>query len=94
MAATMIPELKIFYDDYWPYEMNLDLVEKFHMRARQEKYEVVKALMACKLKEGESVCNHVQRMQKYIELLERLNVNFKLELEINMVLNSLPPYYD
>ena len=62
MVSIMIPKLQKFYEDYWPYEINLDLVEKFPKRARQEKYEVVKALMACKLKERESVCNHVQRM--------------------------------
>ncbi|KAI3739943.1 hypothetical protein L2E82_30357 [Cichorium intybus] len=73
MVATMVPELQRLYEDYWPYEMNKDLMEKFHKRARQEKYEVVKALIACKMKEGESVCGHVQRMQRYVERLVKLN---------------------
>ena len=94
MVATMTPELWRFYEDYWPYEMNKDLVEKYHQRARQEKYEVVKALMAWKLKEGELVCNHVQRMQRYMERLERLNVFFDENLAIEMVRNSFPPCYD
>ncbi|KAI3790891.1 hypothetical protein L2E82_04298 [Cichorium intybus] len=94
MVATMVPELQRFYKDYWPYEMNKDLMEKFHKRARQEKYEVVKALMTCKMKEGESVCAHVQKMQRYVQGLMKLNVHFDEELAIDIVLNSLPGCYD
>ena len=94
MVATMTPELQRFYEDYWPYEMNKDLKEKFRKRARQEKYEVVKALMACKLRDGESMCNHVQRMQRYVERLKRLNVVIDDEFAIDIVLNSLPSSYD
>ena len=46
------------------------------------------------LKEGESVSNHVQRMQRYVERLKRLNVKFDEELPIDIILNSLPSYYD
>ena len=68
-------------------------MEKYHKRARQEKFEVVKSLMACKMKEGESVVSHVQRMQRYIERLVKLNIHFDEELAIDMVLNSLPDCY-
>ena len=94
MVETMVPELKKFYVEYWSYKMGLDLAEKFHKRAHQEKYEVIKALMVCKLKEGESACNHVQRMQRYVEHLERINVNFDEELVIDIILNSLSSCYD
>ena len=50
--------------------------------------------MAWKLKEGEPVYNHVQRIQRYVERLERLNVNFDKELSVDMDLNSLPHCYD
>ena len=50
--------------------------------------------MAYKLNEEESVYNHAQRIQRYVERLERLNVNFDEELAIDMVFNSLPPCYD
>lgn len=53
MVATMTHELSCHYEDYWPYEMNKDLMEKYHKRARQEKYEVVKSLITIKMKEGE-----------------------------------------
>lgn len=46
MVATMNLELQRHYDDYWPYEMNKDLMEKYYKWARQEKYEVVKSLIA------------------------------------------------
>ncbi|KAL7600497.1 hypothetical protein Lser_V15G27033 [Lactuca serriola] len=94
MVATMSPELQRYYEDYWPFEMNKDLMEKYHKRARQEKFEVVKSLMACKMKEGESVVSHVQRMQRYIERLVKLNIHFDEELAIDMVLNSLHDCYD
>ena len=35
MVAPMTPELQRFYEDYWPFEMKNDLVEKYHKRARQ-----------------------------------------------------------
>ena len=45
MVATMTLELQRHDEDYWSYEMNNDLMENFHKRARQEKYKVVKSLM-------------------------------------------------
>ena len=50
--------------------------------------------MACKLKEGDSVCAHVQRMQRYVERSEKLDVSFDQELAIDMVLKYFPPSYD
>lgn len=49
--------------------------------------------MVCKLKEEEYVCAHVQKMQRLIERLEKLDVNFDKDLAINMVLNSFPSCY-
>src|SRR5918996_5038823 len=58
MIATMSVELQKTFEDVWAFDMNLRLAEMFHKKARQERFEVVKALMACKLKEGDSVCAH------------------------------------
>lgn len=63
MIATMAPKLQKFYEDYWPHEIIVDLVEMFLKKVRQKRYEIVKSLMTCKLKEGEYVCAHVQRIQ-------------------------------
>lgn len=94
MVATMMPKLHKFYEDYWPYEMWLDLAEKFHKMARQEHYEVVMFFMVCKLTYGESIYAHEKRMQRYVEWLEKLNVKFDQELAIVMVLNSFTSSYD
>ena len=59
MLATMTPKLQRFYEDYWQFEMNNNLVENYNKRARQEKFEIVKSLMDCKMKKGEFVCKHV-----------------------------------
>ena len=64
MVATMVPELKKFYKDYRLYEMSFDIVENFHKKARQEMYEVVKSLMMCKSKGGDSVYAHIQKTQR------------------------------
>ncbi|KAL7604688.1 hypothetical protein Lser_V15G19941 [Lactuca serriola] len=74
--------------------MNKDLMEKYHKRSRQENYKVVKSLKARKIKDGELVSSHVQRMQRYVDRLVRLNVHFDEELDIDIVLNSLPSCYD
>ncbi|KAL7604569.1 hypothetical protein Lser_V15G14590 [Lactuca serriola] len=46
------------------------------------------------MKDRESVSNHVLRMQRYVDRLIKLNVNFDEELAIDIVLNSLPTCYD
>ena len=62
MVATVIRELQWFYEDYWLYDMNKHLMEKYHQRDHQEKYEVVKSLITSKMKDKESVTSHFQRM--------------------------------
>ena len=74
--------------------MNQALGQIFHKIARQEHYEVVKALMVCKIKEGEYVFALVQKMQRHVERPEKLNMNFDKDLAIDMVLNSFPSYYN
>lgn len=65
----------------------------FHKKARHEYQEFMKAMMECKLKEWESVCTGVQKIHRHVESLEKLNVNFDKELDIDMVLNFLPNSY-
>lgn len=55
MIAIMSPELQKYYEDYWPYQMNLSLGEMLHKKSRQECYEVIKALKLCKLRK-ENLC--------------------------------------
>ena len=83
MIATMTPDLQKSYEDCWPYEMNWSLAHMFHKKVIQEHYEFMKALMALELKEGEYVCTNVRVMQRHIERLEKINVNFDKELAID-----------
>lgn len=69
-------------------------MDKYHQRARQERYEIVKSLITSKMKEGESVTTHLQRMQHYVDHLLKLNVSFDEELDIGIVLHSFPSCYD
>lgn len=55
MIAIMSPELQKYYEDYWPYQMNLSLGEMLHKKSRPECYEVIKALKLYKLRK-ENLC--------------------------------------
>ncbi|KAI3751915.1 hypothetical protein L2E82_23009 [Cichorium intybus] len=94
VIATMNPKLQRIYEDYWPYEMHKDLAKKFRKREHVERYEVVKAFLNGKHKDGESVCTHVQRMQGYVDRLRKLGMHVHEELAVDIVLNSLPSSYD
>ena len=45
------------------------------------------------MKEGSSVCVHVQQMKSYIDQLENLIVVFDKNLAVDIVLGSLPSSY-
>lgn len=66
----------------------MQLVKMFYKRAKQERYEVVKALTSCKIKEGGCMCAHVQQIKCYIESLENLDVVFDENLAVDLVLGS------
>ena len=72
----------------------MDLIEKYHQRAHQERCEIFKSFITTKMKDGDPVMTHLQRMQRYVDRLLKLNVNFDEELAIDIVLHSLPPCYD
>jgi hypothetical protein len=89
MLATMSSELQKSFENVGAFDMNFQLQEMFQEQARQERFETVRSLMACKHMEGTSVCAHVQKMKGYIDRLENLGVQLLKELAIDMVLNSL-----
>ncbi|XP_023764585.1 uncharacterized protein LOC111913088 [Lactuca sativa] len=66
----------------------------YHQSARQARYEIVASLITTKMKDGESITTHLQRIQGYVDRLLKLNVNFDEELSIDIILNSLPPCYE
>lgn len=67
LIATMAPELQKTYDDYWPYDVNLALSNMFLKRI-EKIYEVVKAFMARKLKDRQSVCSCAENAATHGEI--------------------------
>ncbi|CAH1435647.1 unnamed protein product [Lactuca virosa] len=94
MMATMTAELQKSYEDYYPFEMHQDLMEMYHQSARQERYEIISSMITTRMKDGEPITGHMQKMQRYVDRLLKLNVNFPEELAIDIILHSLPSCYD
>jgi hypothetical protein len=66
----------------------------FENQARAERYNILKALFACKLTEGSPVSPHVVKMMGYIETLDKLGCELKDDLALDMILRSLPVSYE
>ena len=67
MIATMTVVLQKSYEDYWPYEMHQYLMERYHQSDRQERYEIIASKITTKMKDGESITTHLQKMQRYVD---------------------------
>ena len=74
MINTMIPELHEGLDDLMSYEMIVLLKEMFRYQIRQDRYETTKALMSCKMAEGDSVGYHVTTMRGYLDHLQKAGI--------------------
>nr|KAJ0187046.1 hypothetical protein LSAT_V11C900490450 [Lactuca sativa] len=46
------------------------------------------------MKDGEPLTSHMQKMQRFVDRLLKLNVNFPEELAIDIIFHSLPSFYD
>ena len=94
MMATMIADLQKSYEDYYPFEMPQDLMERYHQSARQERYEIICSMITTMMKDRDSVTSHMHKMQRYVDRLLKLNVNFPEELAMDIIWHSLPLCYD
>ncbi|XP_071709438.1 uncharacterized protein [Rutidosis leptorrhynchoides] len=94
MLATMIPDLQKDLEHHDAFEMLKQLKEMFQQQARQQRFETVRALHACKMTEGTSISSYVLKMKSYIDRLERLRSSIGPELAIDLILNSLPKSCD
>lgn len=74
------------------FKINENLKEMFQEKARKERFEIVKSLIACKHQDGNFVCAHIQKIKSCIDRLGKLGVEFPM-LSIDMVLNSLSSLY-
>ncbi|XP_071719387.1 uncharacterized protein [Rutidosis leptorrhynchoides] len=90
----MIPDLQKDLEHHDAYEMLQQLKDMFQQQARQQRFETVRALHACKMVEGTSVSSYVLKMKRYIYQLERLGSSIGPELAIDLILNSLLKSYD
>ena len=93
MLAAMDPELQKQFEHVGAYDMIVTLKEMFQIQARTERYEISKALFACKMAEGSSVSQHMIKMVGYAQRLEKLGFPISKELGTDMVLASLPPSF-
>ena len=62
MLATITTELQKSYEDFWPFEMHHDLMARYHQSAQQERYEIIASMITTKMKDGESITAHLQKM--------------------------------
>ncbi|KAJ0886620.1 hypothetical protein HanRHA438_Chr09g0381571 [Helianthus annuus] len=61
--------------------MITQLKEMFLQQARVERFEMVRALHACRIEENQSVSSYIFKMKSHIDHLERLNMG-KRDLSI------------
>ena len=54
MTATMTAELQKSYEDYYPFEMHMDLMERYHQSALQERYEIISSMITTQMKDNVS----------------------------------------
>jgi hypothetical protein len=66
----------------------------FDNQVRADKYNISKALFACKLAESSLVSPHVIKMMGYIETSDKLGCELKDDLATNVILQSLLTSYE
>jgi hypothetical protein len=66
----------------------------FENQAMTERYNISKALFACKLADGSPVSPHVIKMMGYIDTLDKLCCELKDDMATDVILQSLPARYE
>ncbi|KAJ9552159.1 hypothetical protein OSB04_016204 [Centaurea solstitialis] len=69
------------------------LRDMFQTQARTERYDATKAFNECKMIKGTSVSDHVMKMKRHLDHLERLGHPVPLQLATDTILNSLSEDY-
>jgi hypothetical protein len=94
MLATMSPDQQKQHEHVDTYTMIQRLCGMFENQVTAEKYNISKALFACKLVEGSPVSPHVIKMMGYVEILTKLSCEIKDDLPTDVILQSLPMSYE
>ncbi|KAK1388255.1 hypothetical protein POM88_016433 [Heracleum sosnowskyi] len=93
MLATMSPELQKQHERMDAYDMIEHLKRMFEGQDRQERFDVSKALYACKQGNRDPVGPHVLKMIGYMETLENLGFPVLPEHQADLILQSLNNNY-
>ncbi|KAJ9557346.1 hypothetical protein OSB04_011960 [Centaurea solstitialis] len=93
MLATMSPDLQAGLINTNAYDMIRQLRDMFQTQARTECYDATKAFNECKMIKGTSVSDHVMKMKRHLDHLERLGHPVPLQLATDTILNSLSEDY-
>ncbi|KAJ9544625.1 hypothetical protein OSB04_024332 [Centaurea solstitialis] len=75
------------------YDMIRQLWDMFQTQARTERYDATKAFNECKMIKGASVSDHVMKMKRHMDHLERLGHPVPLQLATDTILDSLSEDY-
>ena len=65
----MSSELQRQHEDMKPQDIIMHLRELYGQEARIERYRIASALFACRMRKGQSVAQHAQKIYGYIERL-------------------------
>ncbi|KAJ9553009.1 hypothetical protein OSB04_017054 [Centaurea solstitialis] len=93
MLATMSPDLQTGVINTNAYDMIRQLRDMFQTQARTERYDATKAFNECKMIRGTSVSDHVMKMKRHMDHLERLGHPVPLQQATDTILNSLSEDY-
>ncbi|KAJ9545055.1 hypothetical protein OSB04_024762 [Centaurea solstitialis] len=93
MLATMSPDLQAGLINTNAYDMIRQLRDMFQTQAHTERYDATKAFNECKMVRGTSVSDHVMKMKRHLDHLERLGHPVPLQLATDTILNSLSEDY-
>ncbi|KAJ9546579.1 hypothetical protein OSB04_019122 [Centaurea solstitialis] len=93
MLASMSPDLQTGLINTNAYDMIRQLRDMFQTQARTERYDAAKAFNKCKMIKGTSVSDHVMKMKRHMDYLERLGHPVPLQLATDTILNSLSEDY-
>ena len=64
----------------------------YKKQARTKHFELAKALIKCKIKEGSSMGEHIVKLAGYVDRLASLEFGIPPTLDIDIVLASLPHF--
>ncbi|KAJ9541520.1 hypothetical protein OSB04_028026 [Centaurea solstitialis] len=93
MFATMSPYLQTGLMNTNGYDIIYQLRDMFQTQAHTECYDATNAFNECKMIKGTSVSDHVMKIKRHMDHLERLSHPVPLQLATDTILNSLSEDY-